>query len=507
MEKNTDDMKVVELKKELKDLDVPAGGRRGRKAELQDRLREARAAKAAEAEAAAVTRAEAAAAEAARAEAAAAAAAGADNSTRRAGRPDPPGRRNDAGAGANDGTTSAAAAAAAAAKYAAVAEEKEEKAEGDDEDVDGAMGGGKGAAIGNLPGVVGMEEAAAGAVGLVGSEGRGPGTEAEGPSNAPADSSSGWSGLPPELVSRFGQVGDAGSLAAMERTCKSWRIVVLDGNAIFKMADDADKKPCLWRDVALADSSVRDIAVVLMDAKEDGPTNFSWKGLLRSFRQSTRVNQKPDLPLYQPRTKLTDYIFTVEFYKGDGEEEVIFTTLGRGLRTSQLWSQEIKVERNGLLPVPVGKVDPELVKRLGSRPFDGERLQNMKARVRVTRCSDMSTVELVSCVPWYWENSTAEKLLFEERSFSQELPRRTEQNIERGEAFDRSLELRINLETQSGRVHLEFASRTYAVGDIQFSNHFGDIQFSNPFGGDFVPPPLYPLLYPLKYLEVQCPWL
>ena len=179
---NIDDMKVDKLRKELRKKGLRADGK---KAVLQDRLRAARAAKAAEAEAAAVTRAEAAAAEAARAEVEAAAAAeAADHGARYAGRPDPPGRRNDEGAGANDGTTSAAA--AAAAKHAAVAEEKDEKAEGDDEEMDGTIGGGKGAAVGNLPDGVGVEEAAAGAVVLVGSEGRGLGTEAEGPSKAPA---------------------------------------------------------------------------------------------------------------------------------------------------------------------------------------------------------------------------------------------------------------------------------------------------------------------------------
>ena len=87
---NIDDMKVVELRKELKDLDVPAGERKGRKAELQERLREARAAEAAKAAEAETATAEVEAAEAT------------NSSPRRAGRPDPPGIRNDEGAGANE---------------------------------------------------------------------------------------------------------------------------------------------------------------------------------------------------------------------------------------------------------------------------------------------------------------------------------------------------------------------------------------------------------------------
>ena len=53
----------------------------------------------------------------------------------------------------------------------------------------------------------------------------------------------GWSALPPDLVRRIGKLQtDTRSLAGMERTCKSWRRVVMEGN------DDPDvtsKKPSL----------------------------------------------------------------------------------------------------------------------------------------------------------------------------------------------------------------------------------------------------------------------
>ena len=316
-----------------------------------------------------------------------------------------------------------------------------------------------------------------------------------------ATKTSGWSDLPPELVRRVGQLqDDVRGLAGMERTCKSWRTVVLEGNDDAKMKED---KPCLWRDLALAEHpSIGSIAEVLMDActEQDGSTNFSWKGLLRSHRQAFKASEKPDAPPYQPRTDLTDYIFTVEFHKsGDGnDKKVLFTTSGRGLRTPRLWNQEVGIDEDEhyLYVRPKGDdLDAELKKRLGDDPFSEKQLSEMKARVTVTRCSDMSMVELVSGIPveeeWGVDYEEGKNIYFQEEWYEQEIP----QGCLITDATDvvdsyngcvtvneHSLELRLSLKTQSGRVQVGFLSMgRHGEKDVDCD----DV---------------------LKYLEVQCPW-
>lgn len=318
-----------------------------------------------------------------------------------------------------------------------------------------------------------------------------------------ATKTSGWSDLPPELVRRVGQLqDDARGLAGMERTCKSWRTVVLEGNDDAKMKED---KPCLWRDLALAEHpSIGSIAEVLMDActEQDGSTNFSWKGLLRSHRQAFKASEKPDAPPYQPRTDLTDYIFTVEFHKsGDGnDKKVLFTTSGRGLRTPRLWNQEIRIDEDEhyLYVRPKGYLDAELKKRLGDDPFSEKQLSEMKATVTVTRCSDMSMVELVSSVPvpegWGVDYEDGEYIIFKGQGYKQKIPlgcmiTDAEDIIGRCNGcvsvYDCSLALCLELKTQSGSVNLEFQS----IYD-------GDWGHEDDLDSDDV----------LKYLEVQCPW-
>lgn len=325
---------------------------------------------------------------------------------------------------------------------------------------------------------------------------------------------SGWSDLPPELVRRVGQLqDDARGLAGMERTCKSWRTVVLEGNDGVKMTDD---KPCLWRDLALAEHpNIRSIAEVLMDAscaEQDGPTNFSWKGLIRSHRQAFKSSEKPEPPPYQPRTKLTDYIFTVEFHTSgddDNDKKVLFTTSGRGLVTPQLWDQEVGVVENdyGYLRIrPKGALDPELKKRLGDDPFDDDQVYNMRARVTVTRRSDMSMVELVSDLPvpkeegpGFVDYCDGEYITFQD--FSEQ-----RQRVPQGcmivdaedivapvgngclSVYECSLRLSLDLEPQTGRVTLEII-RSVSGESIGIL----DEEDPKPDGA-------------LKYLEVQCPW-
>ena len=308
---------------------------------------------------------------------------------------------------------------------------------------------------------------------------------------------SGWSGLPPELFHRVGQLQeDCRDLVGMERTCKAWRNLVLEGDSRAGVVSD---EPCLWRDLALAeDPSIGSVAAVLMDTEQDGPTNFSWKGMLRSHQRASKASEEPSLPPYQPRTKLSDYIFTVEFHvrDDDNDKTVLFTTSGRGLRTPQLWDQEVD---EALEVLDRGVLDPELEKRLGDDPFS--QLHEMRARVTVTRCSDMSMVELLSSLPVEEDEPVdeADRLIyFQDRWRERGIPRGC-LVADRSDVVDRSeyrgmscvmvvdykMELRLYLETQTGGVGLEFLCVESGGSGREKNVDCVDV---------------------LKYLEMQCPW-
>jgi hypothetical protein len=194
----------------------------------------------------------------------------------------------------------------------------------------------------------------------------------------------------------------------------------------------------------------------------------------------------------------------VEFYTSgdDNDKKVLFTTSGRGLRTPQLWDQEVGLDEDDtyLYVRPKGDLDPELEKRLGNDPFDDDRLGKMKARVTVTRCSDMCMVELISGVPvpeeWGVDYDEGKHIYFDAEWFTHELPQGcmiVDTNDIVGPVGegcvavrDHSLALRLELETQTGRVKLDFLSRDDGHGILD----------EDDLDSDDV----------LKYLEVQCPW-
>ena len=301
----------------------------------------------------------------------------------------------------------------------------------------------------------------------------------------------GWSALPPDLVRRIGKLQtDTQSLAGMERTCKSWRRVVMEGN------DDPDitsKKPSLWRDMVLGwNPTIASVAEALIDSPTGttsqgaGVSGFSWKGLLQAHWGASMRRGTP--APYQPHTQLTDYIFTVEFRSGD---EFLFATSGRGLRTPKLWNQNVAFDAHrGVIE---GDLDPEIGKRLGDDPFNADQLKNMTARVLVTKVSDMSIVELARVHIdagniWY---SGIDGIGFEPRSNSPCLPKTRLVTAEKNVYYDgynecalvrnHSLQLHLTLEPKTGEVSLGFV----LVGQ--------DIDFLSP-------------LETLIYLEVQCPW-
>ena len=227
-----------------------------------------------------------------------------------------------------------------------------------------------------------------------------------------ASAGGGWAALPPELLRGIGQAlqSDARGLAAMERTCRPWRRVVMEGDNDPEIpgggGDDGDgddetkkAKPSLWRDLALA--AFPRLASILKLVYSPDPNGrrraikgFSWKTLYRKQFQASRT--QPVGP-YQPTTKMSDYIFSFEFR--DRGNELLFVTSCRGDETTpELWDQKVEyADEFNMFPVICqGPVDPRLVTRLGNNPFAEETLSHITAKVIVTRLSDMKAVELAS---------------------------------------------------------------------------------------------------------------
>ena len=223
---------------------------------------------------------------------------------------------------------------------------------------------------------------------MEGSDGAGP--EAK----APPTVITGWGALPPELIRRVGQLQtDPRTLARMERTCRSWRRVVVERN------NDAvvDDKPNLWRDLTLAEfPRLHSILTLLVNRI----ALVSWKDLHRTqFQARVRPDEchllDPENYEYQPKTNWKDYITTVEFFR-DGKFLFATSGIGFGCETPQLWSQ--KIESRDIdsddLPVCVRPLDTELTKRMGDDPFGVTNLERIDASVIVTRLSDMKAVRL-----------------------------------------------------------------------------------------------------------------
>ena len=216
-----------------------------------------------------------------------------------------------------------------------------------------------------------------------GSDGAGP--EAKAPPTVITD----WGALPPELIRRVGQLQtDPRSLVSMERTCRSWRRVVVERN------DDAamDDKPNLWRDLTLANFPRLPAILTLLVHRIE---RFSWKDVFwAQFRSMVGPDKyhDPENYKYQPKTSWKDYITTVEFWRDPGE--FLFATSGIGDETPPLWSQKFEPRDSDGLPVCVRPVVPELTKRMGDDPFGVADLKRTYARVIVTRLSDMKSVEL-----------------------------------------------------------------------------------------------------------------
>ena len=217
-----------------------------------------------------------------------------------------------------------------------------------------------------------------------------------GDAKAPAANATGggWADLPAELIRRVGRLqNDARSLAGMERTCKSWRRVIIEGDGAVDMGDN----PCLWRELALAEfprlSSIVELAGTT-SASAKPNTYHSWKALYRTNAEARRrCDSKIDAKHRQQTTSWNDYAIVVEFRRGD---EQLFVASGRGDFTSPLWKQAIEFDDNGGEVICKGPLDPELSSRLGVDPFSQLNLRSITAQVVVTRLSDLSVVELGS---------------------------------------------------------------------------------------------------------------
>lgn len=303
----------------------------------------------------------------------------------------------------------------------------------------------------------------------------------------------GWKDLPSELVRRIGKLqNDPRSLAGMDGTCKSWRKIIMEGS---DNADATSKKPSLWRDLALGwNPTIASIADALMELPREGMSEFSWKGLLRAHWGASKTIEDP--APYQPHTQLDDYVFTVEFRSKD---RVLFDSTGRawedplpeGLCLPELWEQEVLFYNNRVCVA--GEMCPEIRKCLGDEPFSDDQLQDMVARVLVTRVSDMAIVELarVSIDSEVVFSANGRFLCFRSDDGHSTIPTTrlvAEERYVRYESFGEtatvsphSVDLQLQLATRTGEVTMQFQ---------RCGERFIDLS------------PLQILMY----LEVQCPW-
>ena len=300
-----------------------------------------------------------------------------------------------------------------------------------------------------------------------------------------------WSALPSDLILRIGQLqDDPRSLASMERTCTSWRRVVAKGNDSLSTHLGM---PCLWRDLALTEHpGLYSIAEVVVDESESieetSSNNFTWKSLFR-LHQHKVPKSNGRRPLYQPKTQMRDYIFTVEFRSAD---KFLFSTSARGMYFSVLWDQLIGDSSDERYWFSCDEdLDPELEMRLGNEPFSKKQLNEMTARVLATRLSDMALVVLVPSVPIEQYNlKECGRIEFECESLPTDRTIINEDEVDSMRGYltvsKYSLDLSIVLDPRNGRVSMA----------IDRVNQSGGCDHSRLFPSDI-----------LMYLEVQCPWV
>ena len=235
----------------------------------------------------------------------------------------------------------------------------------------------------------------------------------------------GWADLPAELVLRIGRLHDEPrDLVIMERTCRSWRKVVIEGDSnpqvLVANAQSLEERmqACLWRDLALMIfPALPSIVKALQDKERKGTPHsghltgdakaiFSWKSM---YRSQHCVAKLPTFysPRYCPKTSVDDYIFSYEFRR-HLTNELLFVTSGRiDEESPQLWYQEIIPSNDGELPKLKGPADPRLIALLGDDPFSETKIRDIDLRVVVTRISDMKAVELSSLYAWRVNQTTA----------------------------------------------------------------------------------------------------
>ena len=299
----------------------------------------------------------------------------------------------------------------------------------------------------------------------------------------------GWADLLPELVRRVGKLqGNPRSLARMERTCKSWRNVIIEGDGTVDMGDD----PCPWRELALAKfPRLVSIVNVVTETGSVSGAVLSWKALYKSHflaksfsERGTSLNSQ-----YQQRGGWNDYVTTVEFRR---ENELLFVASGRGDRTSPLWNQSIEFDDDNNKIICKGSLDSELSSRLGVNPFSSVNLRNITARVVVTRLSDLGVVELGSAA---YDHTDDDGLIQwshveTERAF---LPIEIITRAHGGEPaylFSESIRMKFWILPSDGTVVLAFQSLNSdngtAAGDLYWQSMTEEEE--------------------MLYLEKQCPW-
>lgn len=157
---------------------------------------------------------------------------------------------------------------------------------------------------------------------------------------------------------------------------------------------DIGGTPCLWRELALAKFPRLTPLVEAVRSRSTPDPKHSWKALYRVNSDAHRLSRERvgiESMAYRPKTSWDDdYFLTVEFHRGG---DILFVASGTGCRTFPLWDQEIDYDNDGGI-ICKDPLDPRLISRLGTDPFDEEKLRHIAARVLITRLSDLSVVEL-----------------------------------------------------------------------------------------------------------------
>lgn len=215
---------------------------------------------------------------------------------------------------------------------------------------------------------------------------------------------------------------------------------------------------------------------------------FTWKSLFRLHRHTASKSART--LLFYPKTQMRDYIFTAEFRSAD---TFLFSTSARGMHFPELWEQETERGADGDCWIScVGELDPDLQMRLGEQPFGKKQLNEMTARVVVTRISDMALAELASNVPiekyglkhcGRIDFHCQESLPVERIIINKDEVHDFSRNCLMADEY--SLELNVVLDPENGEVEM-------AIDRVNHSG--GDCARLFPHGI-------------LMYLEVQCPWV